>query len=188
MLAVLNALLVFGALGCWEQWSNEWWPQMKWQPAVQAYEEVPRQVEAFLPPEGTIPTHGGEALVSNVIDAESDVLVNPNPVSLTSLENGREQYQYFCSACHGQGGLGDGPVSMTGEKQGPIAGVLPIAGPASIAKVRSDGHIYTTIRLGRRRMPGYQRIAASDRWDIVNYIRYLNQPEDGSLQVSGVTP
>jgi hypothetical protein len=70
--------------------------------------------------------------------------------------------------------MGDGPVSMTGDIAGPIAGVLPLAGPASITKVRSDGHIYATIRYGRRRMPGYQRIASEDRWDIVNYLRYLN--------------
>ena len=79
-----------------------------------------------------------------------------------------------CQVCHGKGGLGDGPVSMTGEIQGPLAAVLAVAGPASIARVRSDGHIYTTIRSGRRRMPGYTRILSSDRWDIVNYVRYLN--------------
>ena len=26
------ALLLAGSLGCWEQWSNDWFPQMKWQP------------------------------------------------------------------------------------------------------------------------------------------------------------
>ena len=48
-----------------------------------------------------------------------------------------------------------------------------------------DGHIIyadllpgatpgeATIRYGRRRMPSYQRIPESDRWDIVNYVRYL---------------
>jgi hypothetical protein len=52
--------------------------------------------------------------------------------------------------------------------------VLPIAGPASIAKIRSDGHIFATIRYGRRRMPSYQRIPEEGRWDIINYVRYLN--------------
>jgi hypothetical protein len=66
-------------------------------------------------------------------------------------------------------------VSITGEIRGPIGGVLAVNGPASIARVRSDGHISTTIRYGRRRMPGYQRIESDDRWDIVNYIRYLNR-------------
>jgi hypothetical protein len=44
------------------------------------------------------------------------------------------------------------------KQRGPFVGVLAIAGPASIAKQRSDGHIYSTIRYGRRRMPSYHRI------------------------------
>jgi hypothetical protein len=65
---------------------------------------------------------------------------------------------------------------MTGAIAGPFAGVLPIAGPASIARIRSEGHIYNTIRYGRRRMPAYTRIPSQDRWDIVNYLKYINQP------------
>jgi len=175
---VLLALALTASLGCWEQWSNDWFPQMKWQPAVQAYERVEWQgrLEGFLPPEGTIPVTGGEPDNSQMTDAQADALVNPQPKSLTSLENGREQFQIFCAPCHGGGGLGDGPVSMTGEIAGPFAGVLPIAGPASIARIRSEGHIYNTIRYGRRRMPSYQRIPSADRWDIVNYLKYINQP------------
>ena len=78
-------------------------------------------------------------------------------------------------------GLGDGPVSMTSEINGPLAGVLAVAGPTSIARIRSDGHVYTTIRYGRRRMPGYNRIQSDDRWDIVNYLRYLENP-NGSMK------
>ena len=62
-----------------------------------------------------------------------------------------------------------------GEIMGPLAGVLPIAGPASVARLRSDGHIYTTIRYGRRRMPSQRQIPSRDRWDIVNYLRYMNR-------------
>jgi len=175
---VLLALSLTASMGCWEQWSNDWFPQMKWQPAVQAFERVEWQgrVEGFLPPEGTIPITGGEADHSQMSDAEADALVNPRAKSLASLENGREQYRVFCATCHGESGLGDGPVSMTGPIAGPFAGVLPIAGPASIARIRSEGHIYNTIRYGRRRMPSYQRIPSEDRWDIVNYVKYINQP------------
>jgi len=173
-MTIVALLAGLGSIGCWEQWSENWWPQMKWQKAVQAFEDADFRGQAqFLPPEGTVPIDGGEAVVSNVIDAESDVLVNPRPASLASLENGRVQYMRYCRTCHGNEGLGDGPVSMTGDISGPFGGVLPIAGPASIARVRSDGHIYTTIRYGRRRMPGHTRIASQDRWDIVNYVRYL---------------
>jgi hypothetical protein len=171
------ALLLSGTLGCWEQWSNDWFPQMKWQPAVQAFESVGHEgrVAPFLPPEGSIPIDGIEAPIPLDHDLVADALVNPQPMSLESLENGRQQFATFCATCHGEGGLGDGAVSMTGAIQGPLGGVLALAGPASIARVRSDGHIYTTIRHGRRRMPAYQRIPSADRWDIVNYIRYLNE-------------
>jgi mono/diheme cytochrome c family protein len=180
LLGVLFTLLLTGSLGCWEQWSNDWFPQMKWQPAVQAFESTLHRgrVEPFLPPEGTVPIDGGEAPMPLEDEAAADVLVNPQPMSLESLENGRQQFTRFCSTCHGLGGAGDGPVSMVGDIMGPLGGVLPLTGPASIARVRSDGHIYTTIRYGRRRMPSYNRIPSGDRWDVVNYIRYLNRQRE----------
>lgn len=175
---LLVALLLTGSVGCWEQWSNDWFPQMKWQPAVQAFERVDfeGQLQGFMPPEGTVPITGGEPDNSVMTDAEADTLANPRPKSMASLENGRALFQIYCTACHGVSGEGDGPVSMTGSVAGPFAAVLPIAGPASIARVRSEGHIYNTIRYGRRRMPSYRRIPSEDRWDIVNYLMYINQP------------
>lgn len=172
----LTALSLPFMVGCWEQWSDTWFPQMKRQKANQAFEIVnfQNQVGAFMPPEGVVDVTGGEAPVSNLIDSASDGLENPQPMSLDSLENGRMLYARYCTTCHGASGAGDGPVSMTGDLRGPLGGVLPLAGPGSIAKVRSDGHIYTTIRYGRRRMPGYARIPSAGRWDIVNYVRYLN--------------
>jgi mono/diheme cytochrome c family protein len=174
---LLLALTLTGSLGCWEQWSNTWFPQMKWQPAVQAFERVEwqGQLAGFVPPEGTVPISGGEPDHSQMTDEQAATLVNPHPKSLDSLENGRRQFLIYCITCHGEKGLGDGPVSFTGDISGPFVGVLPIAGPASIARIRPDGHIYNTIRYGRRRMPSYRRIPAEDRWDIVNYVKYMNQ-------------
>jgi mono/diheme cytochrome c family protein len=180
---VLVALLWTGSLGCWEQWSNSWFPQMKWQPAVQAFERTMRdgKVEPFMPPDGTVPVDPGEPPSDPNDEAAQNALVNPRAPTLASIENGRKQFMTFCVPCHGANGLGDGAVSMTGPIRGPFAGVLAIAGPASIARVRSDGHIFSTIRYGRRRMPSYQRIPANDRWDIVNWLRYMNGQK-------GVTP
>ncbi|MDH3521096.1 MAG: cytochrome c [Myxococcales bacterium] len=176
-LFVLTTLLLTTQVGCWEQWSDSWFPQMKRQKSVQAYEAVPFEdrVEAFTPPDGSVPADGGEAPLDVMDEAASNALENPRPMSLTSLENGRLQYTRYCSTCHGAEGMGDGPVSVTGALRGPFGGVLALNGAASIARVRSDGHIYTTIRYGRRRMPSYQRIPSLDRWDIVNFIRYLNE-------------
>jgi mono/diheme cytochrome c family protein len=175
---LLVALMLTGSIGCREQWSNNWFPQMKWQPAVQAFERVEWQgrLEGFVPPEGTVPITGGEADNSLMTDDEAATLVNPRSRSLASVQNGKAQYETYCITCHGASGLGDGPVSISGEIAGPFIGVLPIAGPASVAKVRSEGHIYNTIRYGRRRMPNYRRISSEDRWDIVNYVMYINQP------------
>ena len=170
----LVVCLLAGTLGCWEQWSNDWFPQMKWQRSVQAFERPMPGVNPLTPPDGTVPAQGFEAPVSTVDDAEANALVNPEPMSVRSLENGRLAYERFCAPCHGTSGRGDGPVSMTGPLQGPIAAVLPLTGPGGLAKIRSDGHIYTTIRYGRRRMPNYSRIEPGDRWDIVNWLRYLD--------------
>ncbi len=177
MLFLLTALMLCGAVGCWEQWSDTWFPQMKRQKAVQAFEIVglDGRVEAFSPPVGTVAVNAATAPHDPADEAAADALVNPRPMSLDSLANGRLQYARYCDTCHGAAGLGDGPVSMTGDIRGPLAGVLPLVGPASIARIRSDGHLYATIRYGRRRMPGYQRIPSDDRWDVVNYLRYLNE-------------
>ena len=176
---LLTAFSLVFMVGCWEQWSEDWFPQMKWQKAVQAFERVgfEGRVEGFLPPEGTVPAVGGPPPTQGVNDmVAQDALQNPRPMTLDSLENGRVQYERFCATCHGMTGLGDGPVSMTGELRGPFVGVFAVAGPASMVKAQNltDGRIYAAIRYGRRRMPAYQRIPSDDRWDIVNYIQYLN--------------
>ena len=171
-LFLATALLLCGSVGCWEQWSEAWFPQMKWQKAVQAYEKTgfDGRVAAFVPPEGTVPVDAGPPRLDPNDEAAQNLLVNPRPMSMDSLENGHKQFTRFCAECHGPTGMGDGPVSMTGSIQGPFGGVLPLI----VANARTDGHVYSTIRYGRRRMPSYERIPSDDRWDIVNYIRYLN--------------
>ena len=175
-LFTLTAFLLVGSMGCWEQWSDTWFPQMKRQKAIQAFEEVAfnDQIAPFMPPDGAVAVDPGQAPFPPADEAAADALVNPRPMSLQSLENGRTLFGRYCATCHGAGGLGDGPVSMTSPQLGPLGGVLPIAGAGSIAQVRSDGHIFATIRYGRRRMPAYQRIPEEGRWDVVNYVRYLN--------------
>jgi mono/diheme cytochrome c family protein len=175
-----TALLLTMSVGCWEQWSDTWFPQMKRQKAVQAFEVVglDGRVEGLIPPDGTVPVATAMPPAMDPNDAAAqNALVNPRPASLASLENGRTQYDRYCATCHGAGGKGDGPVSMTGPLKGPFGGVFAIAGPQSMVKLQNltDGRIYAAIRYGRRRMPAYTRIPSDDRWDIVNYVRYLNE-------------
>ncbi len=169
-----------GGLGCWEQWSEEWFPQMKWQKAVQAYEETLHEgkPDPFMPPLGTVPVTDQYATLSVVDHQTADALVNPEPMTLASVNNGKQVYEEICATCHGLSGMGNGTVSMTGGVQsargpqpGPIGGILPM----TVTAARSDGHIFTTITNGIRRMPNYRRIPVDDRWDVVNYLRYMTK-------------
>lgn len=177
MLAVM-AFFFLTQTGCWEQVSVEWFPQMKWQVAVQAFEkdQYDGTIVNFSPPDGTVPVGWGDVVsAGDLTPAEQEALVNPNKGDFASLARGKEYFDVNCAACHGPTGGGNGPIAAP---QGPIAGVLPI-GPGSplgfsLAPGLSDGHIYTTISLGRGRMPSYRRIPPAARWDVVNYIRDLN--------------
>ena len=174
-LGILGALAIFG-LGCWEQVSPDWFPQMKRQAAVQAYEinTFFESGEGLKPPEGTVPLGDPYPDVAGMGIMEQENLQNPVPANLASLKNGEKLFQRYCSTCHGPEGKGDGPVAGPPFGTGPFGLVLPVGGPASVAKVFSDGHIFTTMTLGRGRMPSYKRILPEHRWDIVNYIRDLN--------------
>jgi len=177
--ALAAAAALLGSTGCWEQWTVTWWPQMKWQKTVQAFEESgnlespDRRPVQTSPPEGTVPV-GMPFRATEMNPMQGETLQNPHASALPSLENGKTRFATFCSPCHGLQGLGDGPVAGPPWGKGPFVGVLPLAGPAGIAKALTDGHIFTTISQGRGRMPSYKRIPPDDRWDIVNYVRVLS--------------
>jgi mono/diheme cytochrome c family protein len=172
-LFALVLLLMTSSFGCWEQWSEDWWPQMKWQKAIQAYERVTfrDQVEPFTPPEGSVAVDA-EAPLLPQYDPGVDALVNPtNPADFKSIARGQKLYATYCITCHGAAGMGDGPVSMASPQKGPFAGVFPLV----TAMGRSDGYIYNVIRGGGQRMPDYNRVPPEDRWHLVNYVRYLQR-------------
>ena len=96
------AAVAVGNTACWEQWSPSWFPQMKRQPAGQAFEDtgVPGHPQGFTPPEGTLPTYGlatpatsvvddGSRVMETIPDDVADGLVNSVPSDLRSLTQGR---------------------------------------------------------------------------------------------------
>ena len=172
----LLALVV--APGCWEQVDGgKWFPQMKRQAAVQAFELDPYfgLGQGLTPPDGTVPIGNPYPDLTQLPVGDQEALSNPVPATLASLKNGEMLYQRYCITCHGPGGHADGPVAGPPFGTGPFGLVFPIGGPNSVAPAFTDGHIYTTITLGRNRMPSYKRIPPEDRWDIINFVRDLNR-------------
>lgn len=166
-----------GSLGCWEQVSANWFPQMKNQLAIQAFELDPYvgDGQGLTPPEGTVMVGNPYPDVANMSIPDQEALENPVAANFDSLKNGQVIYNRYCTTCHGPKGHGDGPVAGPPFGTGPFGLVLPVGGPASVVKAFSDGHIYTTITNGRGRMPSYRRIPPQDRWDVINYIRDMNR-------------
>ena len=102
---------------------------------------------------------------------------NPVTVDLAVLERGREQYDIYCSVCHGLAGDGQG-IIMTGGY-----GYVPAPTYHSdLLRAQPDGYLYDALTWGIRSMPGYgTQIKVEDRRAIVAYIRALQRSQAASV-------
>lgn len=96
------------------------------------------------------------------------------PLTPALLERGRERFTIYCALCHGDGGLGDGPIhrraiELKEPKWVPATNLM-----TEDIRSRSDGQLFQAIRDGVRNMPAYgAQIDAHDRWAIVAWLRDL---------------
>ena len=104
----------------------------------------------------------------------------PIPVTPEFIQRGQQEFEIFCTPCHGYNGKGDGTVNQYVEQlqaaADPNAGtwVQPtdLTGPA--VKFLPDGMIYNVITNGIAVMASYKdQIPTTDRWAIVAYVRAL---------------
>jgi mono/diheme cytochrome c family protein len=143
-----------------------WFTNMQQQVAVRPFEAGALDSGAQrMPPPGAVPVTGEEDSLDILTDLRG--LKNPVPPSLTSLDRGQMLFNTYCIVCHGPAGHSDGTV------------VPKFVPPPDITQPttqqRSDGYIYAMIKQGRGIMPKYgDKIRdATDRWDVVNYVRKL---------------
>jgi mono/diheme cytochrome c family protein len=101
------------------------------------------------------------------------------------LARGQERFNIYCSVCHGLDGYGHGAINERAQElmqQDPphATNWVPAANlTADPAKSRPVGHLYNTINVGIRNMPGYgPQIPVEDRWAIVAYVRALQLAQD----------
>jgi mono/diheme cytochrome c family protein len=132
------------------------------------------------PVPGTVPIAGGELPV-DLKSAEH--LTNPRTRTSESINRGKFVYETYCQVCHGAGGRGDGPVSATAG--GPFPAIRNLTD--DVARKRSDGYLYGVLvnstAMGKGLMPRYgDKIRGTDRWDVVNYVRSLQQAAAGGTR------
>ena len=142
-----------------------WNDDMYWQPEQQA------GTAAQAPAAHSVPTTGIEPPISSrITDRIKAGITLHNPVKATeqSIQSGAASYQIYCTPCHGPQGKGVG--IMVGK-------VVPSSNlHTDRMKNQKDGYLYATIRSGGFIMPPYQHaLSTQERWDIVNYVRQLQQ-------------
>jgi mono/diheme cytochrome c family protein len=145
-----------------------WFSTMRHQRSIKPY-AMPRPTVP-----GTVPVGGAE--VDSLGSAAAERLTNPRTQTSESLNRGKWEYETYCLVCHGETGRGDGPISA--RVGGPFIAVPSLVND-TIAR-RSDGYIYGMVihapGMGRGLMPIYgDKIRGTDRWDLVNYVRSLQQ-------------
>jgi mono/diheme cytochrome c family protein len=145
-----------------------WFATMRHQRSIKPY-AMPRPTVP-----GTVPVGGSE--VDSLGQAAAERLTNPRTQTSESLNRGKWEYETYCLVCHGETGRGDGPISSS--VGGPFVGVRSLVND-TIAR-KSDGYLYGVVihapSMGRGLMPIYgDKIRGTDRWDLVNYMRSLQQ-------------
>ena len=99
----------------------------------------------------------------------SVLMIVTMPVSVAAdaiNSTGEENYQRYCAACHGAGGLGDGPV---GEK---FVEKAPVDLNDPYTQDQADGQLFFTLTRGRAKMPFYRdALSPLERWDVINYVK-----------------
>jgi mono/diheme cytochrome c family protein len=114
-----------------------------------------------------------EHLYEGLVNAE---LATTFPFEITReiLERGQQQYEAFCTPCHGYAGYGDGIIAQEGMPQ-------PASFHTDAYRETPVGHYYQVITYGFGVMYDYAaRIETEDRWAIVAYIRALQYSQNAA--------
>jgi mono/diheme cytochrome c family protein len=94
---------------------------------------------------------------------------NPVAVNESSLGAGQKVYLKRCVECHGKTGNGDGPDAAD-------LGIHPAKLSNPAIQQQKDGELFWKITVGKKPMPNYgTRLSATDRWNVVNYLRTLGR-------------
>jgi mono/diheme cytochrome c family protein len=98
------------------------------------------------------------------------------PLTVATMQRGKERFGIYCAPCHGLSGKGDGMVSKRAEALAEGGWVPPSNLHQEYIRKQPDGQLFNTITHGIRNMPAYgNQIPTDDRWAIVLYVRALQR-------------
>ncbi len=118
------------------------------------------------------------------IPADYAGLNNPIPSGEESLARGAELFGTYCAACHGDGGMGDGPAGQAlNPRPAPVAHTSRMLGDDYLFWRISEGGTHEPFASA---MPRWQEVLDDDaRWDVINYIRALGSGQVVPGQLMG---
>lgn len=176
LLLTIIAFLVF--TNCEKsQPALEYFPNMHDSPAREAMENETFFKDGMAmrqPPAGTIPRGYTPYPFEGSPDDLKGGWTNPMEKTRANYERGENQYQTFCSPCHGVAGEGNG--NIVGGYPRFTVPMFNFSLVSPKIKGWSDGQIFHMITKGRGQMPNYAyQIPREDRWKIVMYLRKLQE-------------
>lgn len=171
------AIAIFLLAGCGDMFAFRQW--MYNQSKMETYERSDffadgRSARAPVP--GTVAQDTGrtdEFFYTGLINGQ-EVDAMPFPVTAEVLNRGQEQFNIYCSPCHGLSGYGNGMVARRG-------GTPPSNYHSDYLRNKPLSHYFNVMTYGYRNMMPYnQKITAEDRWAIAAYIRTLQLSQNAT--------
>lgn len=167
----------------------EYMPDMYRGPAIEAYsasEQFENSLTALKPVKGSIPRgfdlypyddtpEGYETAKLELKMPEAFVLDTIADAKSVQIEEAKELYTIFCSACHGEKGNGQG-ILVQKEK------ILGVPSYASTARPGlTEGSIYHVIHYGKGIMGSHaSQMSQEERWKVTNYVMELRKSLDSA--------
>ena len=124
------------------------------------------QTQMLVPPPNTLAIGHPRILDRDEADKQ---LTNPLVASPEVLKQGRALFDTYCAVCHGADGRSPSPVGQNFQTVANLS--------TTSIQDYSDGRIYSVIREGGLKMPGYaEALSPPERWALVHFVRTFRQP------------
>lgn len=117
--------------------------------------------------------HGDNMMTKSHWDAPKNEaeIKNPIPRTKDSIDNGRSIYMELCADCHGNKGMGDGPLADNLSTK--PANLFMMSGQ------HKDGDLAWKIKKGKDEMPSWEEeLTDKEIWDTVNYLKYSSKKKE----------